>query len=132
MDSRRLDLLHLFVTALTLVGWGTLLYALVVFDDARPEMSTIITQYHQIEVREFWLVSVYDKLVWLLWFCAGISMVNIMLNVYLRQIEKGNSWAAPALLFAVVIIAIAVLTIWQPMMEPQAIVHHVSTVIASS
>ncbi len=117
MQARRLDLLHLFVTGLTLVGWGTLLYALLVFDEARPEMSTIITNYHNIQVRNFWLISVYDKLVWLLWFCAGISFVNLLLNGYLRKVDKENGWVAPILLFTVSVIAVLVLTIWQPLME---------------
>jgi len=117
MTSRRLDMLHLFITALTLVGWATLFYTLLVFDDARPEMKTIITQYHNIEVRDFWLVSVYDKLVYLLWFCAGVSLFNILLNGYLRRLEKGNSWTAPVLLFTVTVIAITVLYIWQPLVN---------------
>lgn len=117
MHNRQLDLLHLFVTGLTLVGWGTLLYALLVFDEARPEMSTIITEYHNIEVRNFWLISVYDKLVWLLWFCAGISFINLMLNAYLRKVGKENHWVAPIILFVVSLAAVSVLTIWQPLME---------------
>jgi len=117
MPSRQLDLLHLLITGLSLVGWATLFYTLLVFDDARPEMSTIITQYHNIEVRNFWLVSVYDKLVWLLWFCAGVSVVNVLLNGYLRKKDQETSWAAPILLLTVSGIAILVLSIWQPLME---------------
>lgn len=114
MPSRYVDILHLFVTGLTLVGWAVLFYALLVFDAARPEMSTVITNYHQIEVRNFWLIAIYDRLVWLLWICAGLSMLNIVLNRYLTLAGRPNNWASPIILFTVSGIAILVLLIWQP------------------
>lgn len=114
MTTRRLDIFHLLITGLTLVGWGTLIYALVVFDDARPEMATIITQYHQIQVRTFWLVSVYDRLVWLLWFCALVSITNLGINIYLKRWAKETNWLSPVLLSVVSVVAILVLSVWQP------------------
>jgi len=105
------------ITALTVVGWATLVYALVVFDQARPEMATILTEHHNIYVRNFWLVAVYDRLVWLLWFCAAISSLNLAMNIYLRRQLQKTGWLSPLLLTVVSVVAILVLTIWQPLME---------------
>ncbi|NRA84266.1 MAG: hypothetical protein HRU22_11030 [Gammaproteobacteria bacterium] len=111
------DFFHLVVTALTLVGWGVLLWSLLLFHEARPEMSTLLTKIHQIEVRQHWLAIVYDKIMLLLWFCAGISFVAIFGNWYVRRTDQQSGWVAQVLLFTVAAVAIAVLTIWQPLME---------------
>jgi len=94
-----------------------LFWALLVFADAKPEMSTILTRIYQIEVRQYWLVLVYERLMVLLWFCAGISFLCLGVNWYLSYKEQHNSWFAQMLLLLVSGVAILVLTIWKPLMQ---------------
>ena len=117
MKIPHLDRIHLVVSGLTIVCWATLIYSLLVFDQARPEMQTIITQYHHIEVRKFWLINIYERLVWLLWFCAAISVINLGINIYLRTKSQDVGWLSPILLCVVSIAASVVLWVWQPLME---------------
>jgi len=111
------DFIHLVLSALTIVGWGVLFWALLVFADAKPEMSTILTRIHQIEVRQYWLVLEYERLMLLLWFCAGVSFVCLGVSWYLRSKMLDNAWLAQVLLLIVSSVAILVLTIWKPLMQ---------------
>ena len=112
-----LDRLHLLLASLTIVGWGMLFYSLVMFDEARPEMSTIITRFHHIEVRTYWLAAVYDQMFWLLWFCAGISFSSLALNWFLRVRAKDTIWFSTVMLSIVSLVAVLVLMIWHPMLD---------------
>ncbi|MDP2561526.1 hypothetical protein [Psychrobium sp. 1_MG-2023] len=117
MSKRSLDLIHLLLAGLTIVGWGVLFYALVVFHQARPEMSTIITLHHEIAVRTTWLLRVYERLMFLLWFCAGVSFASIVVNWYLRIQQQDTYWFPALLLGAVSSVGALVLTIWRPLMN---------------
>jgi hypothetical protein len=94
-----------------------LFWSMLVFDQARPEMSTILTKVHQIAVRQHWLAIVYEKLMVLLWFCAIISFVCLGLNWYLRKTNNNISWLPQVLLMTVSMVAMLVLTIWRPLMQ---------------
>jgi len=111
------DFIHLVLSALTIVGWGVLFWALLVFADAKPEMSTILTRIHQVEVRQYWLVLVYERLMLLLWFCASVSFACLSVSWYLRRKMLDNSWLAQIILLTVSGVAILVLTIWKPLMQ---------------
>ena len=117
IDIKTSDFFHLLITALTIVGWGILFWSLLLFHQARPEMSTLLTKLYQMEVRQHWLEFVYDKIMFLLWFCSGISLTSLMINWYLRRSEQHNNWTATVLLFVVCSVAILVMTIWRPLME---------------
>ncbi|NRA70455.1 MAG: hypothetical protein HRU24_05480 [Gammaproteobacteria bacterium] len=110
------DLFHLVISGLTIVGWGTLFWSLLIFHQARPEMSTILTRMYQIEVRQHWLSIVYDKLIVMLVCCAVISFVSLFLNWYRRKTIDHKPWLSHILLLMVSGVAILVLTIWKPLM----------------
>lgn len=115
MKNKVLDRFHLLTYALSIVGWAMLIYALLVFDEARPEMDTIITNYFSIEVRDSWLAVVYLKLRFLLWFCAATSLLNLLLNWYLKITYRERMSLGIVLLFVVSSAAITILTILQPL-----------------
>jgi len=114
MKKRLLDKLHLLMYGLSIVGWATLFYSLLVFDRGRPEMSTIITSYFDIEVREVWLTQKYYKLQNLLWACAAVSMINLGLNGYLRVTYKERMSLGVLLLLVISCVGLLVLKIWVP------------------
>lgn len=109
MKNRILDLIHLIVYALTIVGWSLLFYSLLVFDQARPEMQNIVTKYFETPLRDGWLPNSYDKLLRLLWFCAGLSFINVLLNGYLKVAY--NERFSTSIFLLLVVSAVAVLII---------------------
>lgn len=117
MKKRLLDKFHLLMYALSIVGWATLFYSLLVLDNARPEMSTIITRYLEIETRENWLGRVYNQLQMLMWFCAIVSLINLALSGYLKVAYKERISLNIFLLLTVSCVAVLVMLIWQPMVE---------------
>ena len=115
MNKRLLiDRFHLLTYAMTIVGWSLLIYALVVFDNARPEMATVVTNYFGIDVRQNWLGEVYEQLKFLLWFCAITSFGTLILNYLLKITYKERISMALVLLFVVSIAAISILFILSP------------------
>lgn len=116
MNKKALDRLHVFVLGLSIVGWAVLFYSLLVFDQARPEMSTVVTAYFDVPLRTNWLGQIYTKLEYLLWFCALTSFLNLLLNGYLNLTHKQRMSFGIILLFAVSSVAILMLKIWQPVL----------------
>lgn len=116
MKKKALDRLHLLVYGLSIVGWGALFYSLLVFDQARPEMSTVVTAYFDVPMRSSWLAEIYNRLEYLLWFCALTSFLNLLLNGYLNVTHKERISFGIVLLFAVSSVAILILKIWQPVL----------------
>ena len=115
MNKRLLiDKFHLLTYAMTIVGWALLIYALVVFDNARPEMTTVVTNYFGIDIRQNWLGDVYDKLRFLLWFCAVSSFLTLIFNYILNVTYKERISMAILLLFVVSVAAISLLLILNP------------------
>lgn len=109
-----IDRFHLLTYAMTIVGWALLIYALVVFDNARPEMATVVTNYFGIDIRQNWLGDVYERLKFLLWFCAVSSFLTLILNYILKVTYKERISMAIMLLFVVSIAAISLLFILSP------------------
>ncbi|WP_435273721.1 hypothetical protein ACMAZF_09985 [Psychrobium sp. nBUS_13] len=109
-----LDRFHLLTYAMTIVGWALLIYALIVFDNARPEMATVVTNYFGIDVRQNWLRDVYDRLKFLLWFCAVSSFLTLIFNYILKVTHRERISMAILLLFVVSAAAISLLLILNP------------------
>jgi len=114
MKKRLLDKLHLLMYGLSVVGWSTLFYSLLVFDEGRPEMNTILTSYFDIEIRKSWLENMYLKLQKLLWFCAVVTSINFMLNSYLKISNKERMSLGIILLLIISSAGLLVLKIWEP------------------
>ncbi|MGB1297251.1 MAG: hypothetical protein ACPG8A_03200 [Psychrobium sp.] len=118
MTKKLLDKIHLCAYAMTIVGWCLIIYALIIFDNARPEMTTVVTNYFGIDVRQNWLSDVYDRLKYLLWFCAATSFVSLLLNWYLKITLRKRFSMAIILLFIVSTAAIMILVIVDPTTNP--------------
>jgi len=109
MKNRILDRIHVVIYSLSLVGWAALFYSLFIFEQARPEMKTVITNYLNVPVRDTWILEVYDRLLWLLWFCATVSFINLLLNWYLKVAYKER--VSLSILLLLFISAVSILTI---------------------
>ncbi len=110
MKKRILDRIHVVVYALSIVGWAALFYSLIVFDQARPEMKTVVTNYLEVPLRDDWIGKAYDKLLMLLWFCASVSFINVLLNWYLKVAYKERLSLSIFLLLFISAVAILIIT----------------------
>ncbi|ATC94591.1 hypothetical protein [Pseudoalteromonas tunicata] len=74
------DLFNKILMGLNIACWLTFLAALVMFHYARPEIEYGIIRYFNLSVREGWLHTPKEVLIALLYVCAGLSLLTIVLN----------------------------------------------------
>jgi len=67
---------------LSVAGWVVLLIALGLTHLAKPEMRTGLTDYWQIELRQYWEPELTAWLIYLLWFCCMFSLCSLVLNQF--------------------------------------------------
>lgn len=83
------DWLTKFINALNLMAWLLFIAALLLFHLGRPEMKTILTEIHQIEVRENWIESFKLYLRFSLFFNLAVSLLTLVIN-RLRMKRKSD------------------------------------------
>lgn len=78
---------------LSVLGWVVLVIALGLSHLAKPEMRTGLTDYWQIELRDYWEPALTAQLVYLLWWCCAISLCSLLLNQFrLRRQSDRRSY----------------------------------------
>lgn len=117
MKNKILDKIHLLVYGLSIVGWGVLFYTLMLFNKVRPEMDTVVTKYYHVELSKSWTEHVYKELLLLLWFCSIISLLNILLNWYLKVAYKERFHMSLFLLFIISSVTMLMVFMFHPMIE---------------
>lgn len=89
---------------LSLLGWVVLVIALGLSHLAKPEMRTGLTDYWQIELRQYWEPALTGQLVYLLWACCVTSLCSLLLN-QLRLRRAGDRRRYNTLLLLLVALA---------------------------
>jgi len=117
MQHKVLDKIHLLVYALSIVGWGLLFYTLMLYEQVRPEMSTVLTKVYNIELNKVWSYHVYRKILLLLWFCSIISLLNILLNWYLKLAYQQRFRLSLFLLFFISSTTMLMVYLFHPIIE---------------
>lgn len=74
---------------LAVVGWVLFVVALGFIHMARPEMNSGLVRYWNIPIRDFWDPSRTSQLIYLLWWCCGVSLASISLNQF-RLRRRGD------------------------------------------
>lgn len=74
---------------LAVIGWVLFVVALGITHLARPEMNTGLVRYWNIPIRDFWDPSRTAQLIYLLWWCCGVSLASITLNQF-RLRRRGD------------------------------------------
>lgn len=101
--------LRLILAAMTLVGWGVFVWAMLVFHHARPEMKTLLTRLYELDLRTWWLMPERLQLWWLLVFCCLVSLASLLLNRYLVVHRQGRYLFSLLLLLSVSLACLLVL-----------------------
>ena len=94
-------ILQFVLTVLSITGWSLAVYALIVFGEARPDRAVGYYMSKGVEVRLDWDPRLTIKLEYLIWWCAGISLVNLAVNYYAQTARKIEYWINIPLLLLV-------------------------------
>ena len=97
----RLRILQTILGVLSVLGWGVAIYALVIYGEARPDRAVGYFLSKGVEVRFEWDPNLTIKLEYLIWACAGISLVNLLVNFYAQTTKKVEFWFNIPLLLVV-------------------------------
>ena len=92
------------VRALTVIGWGLFVFALIMSYYAAPDTDYGLLRYHNIEIRKFWLTPLTGYLYIILWLSALSSYLCLILDNYRsRRKSDGKNFN----MFLLLIITIA-------------------------
>lgn len=78
--SNKPDLIAKFIMGLNILSWLVFVAALIMFHYARPEIEYGIVKYFGLDVREEWLAQPKNILLLLLYTCAGLSFIGMLLG----------------------------------------------------
>jgi len=78
--SNKPDLIAKFIMGLNILSWLVFVAALIIFHYARPEIEYGIVKYFGLDVREEWLAQPKNILLLLLYTCAGLSFIGMLLG----------------------------------------------------
>lgn len=67
---------------LSLAGWAFFVIAMGLSHLAKPEMNSGLVRYWGINIREYWDPALVPQLIYLLWWCCGISLLSILINQF--------------------------------------------------
>ncbi len=76
------DLLVQSLQWLSLAGWVVLVVALGLTHIAKPEMNSGLVQYWGVSIRDYWDPELLPSLIYLMWWCCGISLISLVLNKF--------------------------------------------------
>lgn len=77
---RSKDGLYRLVIGLASTGWVALLFALILYGEARPELETGIQRFWGAEIRTEWSQQYASYLLMVLRFCLLSSLIAVLLN----------------------------------------------------
>ncbi len=68
------------LSVLSLIGWVAFVIALGLTHMAKPEFNSGLVRYWGITIRTYWHPELTPQLMYLLWWCCGISLLSILAN----------------------------------------------------
>ncbi|MCL1142467.1 hypothetical protein [Shewanella gaetbuli] len=101
----KLSVLQVILTVLSLVSWSLAIYALLIFGEARPDRAVGYFLSKGVAVRFNWDPELTVQLEHIIWWCAGISFANLLVNFYAKTTSKVGFWFNIPLLLLVSISA---------------------------
>ncbi|NKF50453.1 hypothetical protein G3R49_07695 [Shewanella sp. WXL01] len=98
---KRLAVFQTILTVLSVLSWSIAIYALIIFGEARPDKAVGYFRSKGVEVRLHWDPDLTIQLEYLIWACAAISLVNLLVNFYAKTTTRIGFWVNIPLLFVV-------------------------------
>lgn len=88
----RLGVLQVILTILSLLGWSLAIYALLIYGEARPDRAVGYFLSRGVEIRFDWDPALTVKLEYIIWGCAGVSLLNLLVNFYAKTTTRIGVW----------------------------------------
>jgi len=98
------DLWVYVVRFMSIISWLLFLVALLLSYYAAPETSYGVERYYHIEVRESWITPLAGYLYLVLWFCAFISYLSLIIDKYRTRRSSDNKHFNLVLLLTVTMV----------------------------
>lgn len=89
---RKVNIFQFILATLSILGWALAVYALLVFGEARPERQIGSFFSQGMVLRTFWDPQETQLLEYLIWTCAGISLLSLAVNYYVAHHSKLGYW----------------------------------------
>ncbi len=101
-----------FLAFLSIIGWSLAIYALLVFDKARPDRAVGYYMSKGSSVRLGWDPIRTLQLEYIIWGCAAISFMSLAFNYYFAHHSKMGYWSNIPLLLLSSVAAGLYLRFW--------------------
>lgn len=89
---KKITLFQRFLAFLSITGWALAIYALLVFDKARPDRAVGYYLSKGASVRLEWDPMRTLQLEHIIWGCAAISFISLGFNYYFAHHSKMGYW----------------------------------------
>lgn len=95
----RTKFFQFLLSTLSIIGWSLAIYALMIFDKARPDTAIGYFKSKGASVRLEWDPTQTVLLEHIIWGCAILSFINLGFNFYVAQHSRLGWWVNIPLLF---------------------------------
>lgn len=89
---KKIKIFQIFLGTLSILGWSLAVYALILFDQARPDRAVGYFLSKGATVRLDWDPTMTLRLEYVLWACAAISLINLGFNFYVANHSRMGYW----------------------------------------
>ncbi|GIU28217.1 hypothetical protein [Shewanella colwelliana] len=89
---KKLKVFQLLLSLLSIGGWALAVYALLIFDQARPDRAVGYYLSKGASVRLSWDPTMTLRLEYVIWTCAAISLLSLALNYYAAHHSRLGYW----------------------------------------
>ena len=102
---KKVKIFQLLLSFLSVCGWSLAVYALIVFDKARPDRAVGYYLSKGSSVRLGWDQTHTIELEYVIWTCAAISFISLAFNYYFAHHSKMGYWFNIPLLLTASLVA---------------------------
>ncbi|HAE90630.1 MAG TPA: hypothetical protein DCG80_06530 [Idiomarina sp.] len=94
-DSKRLQKLGAWrrvMGTLSILGWLIFIAALIVYDYAKPETGTLLSEWLDVDLRSGWIASLAQLYLFLMALGLVVSCIACVLNIWLHRRRRTHIW----------------------------------------
>ncbi|GIU47073.1 hypothetical protein [Shewanella algidipiscicola] len=88
----KIKVFQILLGSLSILGWSLAVYALLLFDAARPDRAVGYFISKGASVRLSWDPEITLRLEYVIWICAAISLFNLGFNFYVANRSRMGYW----------------------------------------
>ncbi len=89
---KKVRVFQYLLASLSIMGWSLAVYALLIFDEARPDRAVGYFLSKGASVRLSWDPIQTVQLEYVIWVCAAISLLSMVFNYYTAHHSKMGYW----------------------------------------